>query len=111
MNRRERMWRAQHFQTPDWLPLVFNVYGGLIIKEGRRVDDLMRQYDFDTGPVDIQIEDEGRDLDAAYKTEDVDDWGVGWRHIKECHLGSRFPILWPTGAPSPSTSSLPVRPV
>lgn len=87
MNHRERVYRAEHFQKPDRLPLTFNVYGGLVIREGRKVADLMRRYDFDSGPVDIKTEDEGRDLDPNYTEETIDEWGVRWRHIKEGHLG------------------------
>ena len=90
---RDRLWKAEHFAQPDRLPLAFGIYPGLVIRQGREIADLMRQYDFDSGPVDISAE-ESRELNPDYEEEDTDDWGVGWRHIKEGHLGQpiRHPV-------------------
>ena len=90
---RDRLWKAEHFAQPDRLPLAFGIYPGLVIRQGREIADLMRRYDFDSGPVDISAE-ESRELNPDYEEEDTDDWGVGWRHIKEGHRGQpiRHPV-------------------
>ncbi|MDO8685965.1 MAG: uroporphyrinogen decarboxylase family protein [Clostridiales bacterium] len=95
MNHRERMYKAEHFQKPDRIPLTFGVYGGLVIREGQEIANLLGKYDFDNGVVDLQADEKGRQLDPDYYKEDVDEWGVGWKHIKEGHLGqtSSHPLL------------------
>jgi uroporphyrinogen decarboxylase len=90
---RTRLWKAEYFQRPDRIPFTFGVYGGLVIRYGQQLADLMSQYDFDGGPVNIKVDEEARELNPDYVAEDTDEWGVGWRHIKEGHLGQ--PISHP----------------
>jgi len=79
--------RAERFQRPDHLPLEFLVHDSLVIRGGHELAELLRQYDYDTEPVNLQIEADGRNLDPSYHAEQTDNWGVVWSGSTEGHPG------------------------